>query len=67
MRAKWHFRKESTLEFSEEPLFYTKSYWNLPKGRAHLKVFLSKVEKELFAAIGRLIIRHSTLPVEEWK
>ena len=36
MRIKWHFRSEPTLDFSENPLFHTKSSRNPPKGDPHL-------------------------------
>ena len=66
MRIKWNFRTEPTLNFSEKPSFHTKSCWNHPKEDPHLKVFLSKVEEELFTVIERSV-RHSNLSQEEWE
>ena len=48
MRLKWHFRNESTPEFSDQPAFSPKSSWNPPTGHPNLEVFLSQVEHELF-------------------
>ena len=48
MRLKWHFRNESTPEFSDQPAFSPKSSWNPPTCHPNLEVFLSQVEHELF-------------------
>ena len=44
MRLKWHFRDESE-NFSEVPVFNSKSRWKLPQVHPRLAVFLSQVEK----------------------
>ena len=49
MRCKWNFRNEPTINFSEIPAFRPKSGQKPPKEHASLEVFLSCVEKELFA------------------
>ena len=66
MWIKWHFCNEPTLDFSEKTAFHTKSSWNSPKGDPHLKVFLSRVEEELFTVIERRV-KHSNLSQEGWK
>ena len=66
MRIKWHFRNEPTSDFSEKPIFHSKLSGNPPKGDPHLKVFLSRVEEELFTVIERPV-RHSNFSQEEWK
>ena len=48
MRNKWYFWNEPTLQFSEVRCFKTKSLWRPPNGHPALKIFLSKVEKDLF-------------------
>ena len=44
MRLKWHFRDESE-NFSEVPVFNSKSRWKLSQVHPHHAVFLSQVEK----------------------
>ena len=66
MRIKWNIRNEPKLDFCEKPSFHTKSSWNHPKEDPHLKVFLSKVEEELFTVIERSV-RNSNLSQEEWE
>ena len=48
MRLKWHFRIESSPEFSDPPTFSPKSLRNPPTGHPNLEVFLSQIENELF-------------------
>ena len=66
MRIKWHFRNESSDNFSEKPVFSTKSSWKPPLGHPNLKVFLSQVENELFE-INKEPTRYSNLSQEEWR
>ena len=66
MRIKWHFRNEPTSDFSEKPIFHSKLSGNPPKGDPHLKVFLSRVEEELFTVIERPV-RHSNLSQKDRK
>ena len=49
MRLKWYFPNEPSSEFSETPLFTPKSSWKPPKGHPSLEVFLSEIEKVIFA------------------
>ena len=49
MRLKWYFRNEPTSEFSETPSFTPKSSWKPPKSYPFLEVFLSEIDKEVFA------------------
>ena len=49
MRLKWYFRNEPSSEFIETPSFTPKSSWQPPKGHPSLEVFLSEIEKEIFA------------------
>ena len=49
MHLKWYFRKEPTSEFSETSSLTPKSSWKPPKGHPSLEVFLSEIEKEIFA------------------
>ena len=49
MRLKWYFRNEPTSEFSETPSFIPKFSWKPSKGHPYFKVFLSEIEKEIFA------------------
>ena len=66
MRYKWHFRNEVSENFSEAPSFRPKSVWKPAKGHASLKVFLSRLEKELFSnEINEPT--QSNLSGEEWK
>lgn len=51
MRRKWHSRDDLSNEFSEVPVFREKSKWKPPLGHPSLEVYLSKIEKELFAAL----------------
>ena len=66
MRLKWHFRNEPTSEFSETPSFTPKSLWKPPKGHPSLEVFLSEIEKEIFA-IPDSRLGYSNLSREEWQ
>ena len=66
MRLKWHFRNEPSPEFSEYPVFRTKSSWKPPKGHANLEVFLSQLEKELFQ-VADSSLGYSNFSSEEWK
>ena len=66
MRLKWHFRNDTTPNFSEIPAFRPKSTWNPPKGHPNLEVFLSEVEKELFKCPDKNL-GYSNLSREEWK
>ena len=66
MRCKWHFCNELSENFSETLAFRPKSVWKPPKGHTSLKVFLSRLEKELFSGD----INESTqsnVSAEEWK
>ena len=49
IHLKWYFRKEPTSEFSETSSLTPKSSWKPPKGHPSLEVFLSEIEKEIFA------------------
>ena len=49
IRLRWHFRNKPTCEFSETPSFTPKSSWKPPKDHPSLEVFLSEIEKEIFA------------------
>ena len=51
MRIKWHFRNESTSDFSNISAFASFSAWEPPKGYPNLEFFLSQVESYLFKAI----------------
>ena len=64
MRIKWHFRNESSGNFSERLAFSPKSSWKPPLGHANLEVFLSQVENELFE-IAKEPTRYSNLSQEE--
>ena len=66
MHLKWHFRNDTTPNFSEIPAFRPKSTWNPPKGHPNLKVFLSEVEKELFKCPDKNL-GYLNLSSEEWK
>ena len=66
MRIKWHFRNESSENFSTMPAFRSNSSWKPPTGHPNLEVFLSCAEKELFEDIGTSL-RYSNLSTEEWK
>ena len=66
MRLKWYFRNEATSEFSETPSFTPKSLWKPPKGHPSLEVFLSEIEKEIFA-IPDSRLGYSNLSREEWQ
>ena len=66
MRLKWHFRNDTTPNFSEIPAFRPKSTWNPPKGHPNLEVFLSEVEKELFKCPDKNL-GYANLSSEEWK
>ena len=66
MRLKWHFRNDTTPNFSEIPAFRPKSTWNPPKRQPNLEVFLSEVEKELFKCPDKNL-GYSNLSREEWK
>ena len=48
IRCKWDFRYEASNSFSEIPAFRPKSRWKPPTEHVNLRVFLSRVEKELF-------------------
>ena len=65
MRIKWHFRNESTSDFSSIPAFAPKSAWKPSKGHANVEVFLSQVESDLFKAIERRL-GYSNVSKEEW-
>ena len=49
MHLKWYFRIEPSSEFSETPSFTPKSSWKLSQGHPSLELFLSKIQKEIFA------------------
>ena len=49
MLLKWYLRNEPSSEFNETPSFTPKSSWQPPKGHPSLEVFLSEIEKEIFA------------------
>ena len=66
MRIKWHFRNESSYNFSERAAFSPKSSWKPPLGHPNLEVFLSQVENELFE-ITKEPTRYSKLSQEEWR
>ena len=66
MRIKWHFRNETSDNFSERPAFSPKSSWKPPLGHPNLDVFLSQVENELFE-ITKEPTRYSNLSQEEWR
>ena len=46
MRCKWYFRDEPLPNFSD--VFRPKSNWKPPPGHPYVKLFLSKLESELF-------------------
>ena len=48
VRTKWHIQNELTPDFSNVPFVKSKSKWSPPKGHPAIKIFLSKVENELF-------------------
>ena len=48
MRLRWHFRNETTPEFSTTPALNPKSTWKLPNGSPSLEIFLIQIEKDLF-------------------
>ena len=66
MRLRYYFRIEPTCEFSETPSFTPKSLWKAPKGHPSLEVFLSEIEKEIFA-IQDSRLGYSNLSREEWQ
>ena len=66
MRLKWYFRNEPSSEFSETPSFTPKSLWKPPKGHPSLEVFLSEMEKEVFA-VPDSRLGYSNLSREEWR
>ena len=66
MRNKWCFRNEPTPQFSEVPCSKTKSSWRPHNGHPALKIFLSKVEKDLFD-IFKKQQTYSNFNNEEWK
>ena len=66
MRLKWYFRNEPSSEFSETPSFTPKSSWKQPKGHPSLELFLSEIEKEIFA-IPDSRLGYSNLSLEEWQ
>ena len=66
MRLRWYFRIEPTCEFSETSLFTPKSSWNASKGQPSLEVFLSEIEKEIFA-IPYSRLGYSNISREEWQ
>ena len=66
MRCKWYFRNENFETFSKIPAFRSKSSWLAPQGHASLKIFLSLLEKELFANDLDEPLR-SNACAEEWK
>ena len=49
MRIKWHFRNETSEDFSEVPAFSPKSSWPPHQGHANLEVHLRQVENERFS------------------
>ena len=65
MRMRWLFRNEPSNNFSEIPVFRSKSSWKAPTGHPVLEVFLSSVEQELFKVI-EIPLRYSNLSSEEW-
>ena len=62
----WYFCNESFSEFSETTSFTPKSLWKPPKGHPSLEVFLSEIEKEIFA-IPDSRLGYSNLSREEWQ
>ena len=66
MRLNWHFRNESTPEFSDQPDFSPKSLWDLPTGHPNLEVFLSQIEHENFQ-IPDKCLPYSNLSKDEWQ
>ena len=48
MQMKWHFCNKITEAFNTTSVFLPKSNWIPSLGHPNLKMFLSKLEKELF-------------------
>ena len=66
MRIKWHFRNESSDNFSERPDFSPEASQKPQLGHPKLEVFLSQVENELFE-ITKEPSRYFNLSQEEWR
>ena len=66
MRIKWHFQNDPTDNFSEKPVFSSKSLCEPPLSHPNLEGFLSQVENELFE-ITKEPTRCSKLSLEEWR
>ena len=66
MHFKWYFCNEPSSEFIETPSFTPKFSWKPPKGHSSLEVFLSEIEKEIFA-IPDSRLGYSNLSQEEWQ
>ena len=64
MRLKWHFRNETTPEFSTTPAFNLKSTWKPFNGSPSLELFLIQVEKDLFE-ISKTTLGYSNFSKEE--
>ena len=45
MRTRWHFRNETSPEFSETPVFSLKSTLKPPMGHPNVEVFFSQIEQ----------------------
>ena len=58
------FRNEPSQDFSETSTFIVNSSWETPKGHPNLKVFSSKIGKELFKVIETQL-NYSNLAKEE--
>ena len=61
-----YFRNEPTPQFSEVSCFKSKSSWRPPNGHPPLKIFLRKIEKDLFD-ICKKQQTCSKFNSEEWK
>ena len=53
VRCKWYFRDEPSKDSSEIPAFRPKFSWKPSTGDPYVKLFLSKMEHEVFSFLPR--------------